>query len=101
MWFYPDTHGQTTMTRSNYRPPQSCNFSLGQSALIQKRENMTPAMSNYSRHKIVNSIADKQKTRPIAISRVLRAFSDGPTDRPTDRPTDQPTEWLIESRARD
>ena len=39
------------------------------------------------------------KTRPIAISRVLR--EQRPTDRPTDGPTDRPTEWLIESRARD
>ena len=34
----------------------------------------------------------EKKTRPIAISRVLRAFSDGPTDRPTDRQTDRPTD---------
>ena len=40
------------------------------------------------------------KTRPIAISRVLRAFSDrqtdrrtnGQTDRPADRPTNRPTD---------
>ena len=32
------------------------------------------------------------KTRPIAICRVLRVFSDGRTDRPTDRPTDRQTE---------
>lgn len=29
----------------------------------------------------------KRKTRPIAISRVLRANSEGPIDRPTDQPT--------------
>ena len=29
------------------------------------------------------------KTRPIAISRVLRAISDRPKDGPTDRPTDR------------
>ena len=29
------------------------------------------------------------RTRPIAISRVLRAISDGPKDGWTDRPTDQ------------
>ena len=39
----------------------------------------------------------RQKTRPIAISRVLLANSDGPTDGPTDRPTRR----LIVSRARD
>ena len=32
------------------------------------------------------------KTRPIAISHVLRVFSDGQTDRQTDRPTDRPTD---------
>ena len=31
----------------------------------------------------------KEKTRPIAISCVLRANSDGPTDRRTDGPTDR------------
>ena len=36
-------------------------------------------------------------TRPIAISRVLRAIS----DRQTDQRTDRRTEWLIELRARD
>ena len=39
----------------------------------------------------------EMKTRPIAISRVLRVFS----DRRTDQQTDRPTERLIESRARD
>ena len=39
-------------------------------------------------------------TRQIAISRVLRVFSDRQTDQPPNRLTDQPTEWLIESRAR-
>ena len=32
------------------------------------------------------------KTRPIAISRVLRVFSDGQTDRQTDRPTYRQTD---------
>ena len=35
---------------------------------------------------------DRRETRPIAISRVLRAFSDGPIDRPIDRPTHRPTD---------
>ena len=39
----------------------------------------------------------KKKTRPIAISCMLRAFSDGPTERPTDRPTDRPTFGIIEA----
>ena len=34
----------------------------------------------------------KIQTRPIAISRVLRANSDGPTDVPTDRPTNRRTD---------
>ena len=38
------------------------------------------------------------ETRPIAISPVLRVFSDGQTDRLTNRPSDK---WLIELRARD
>ena len=50
---------------------------------------------------IVMLCATCTSTRPIAISRVLRVFSDGRTDRPTDRQTDRPTERLIESRARD
>ena len=53
------------------------------------------------RDKSVRTKAKKIGTRQIAISRVLRAFSDRQTDRQTDRPTDRPTEWLIESRARD
>ena len=39
--------------------------------------------------------APGMSTRPIAISRVLRAYSDGPTDGPTEGPTKR----LIESRA--
>ena len=46
-----------------------------------------------------NRFCDFYKTRPIAISRVLRANSDRPTDRRTDGPTDGPTKWLIESRS--
>ena len=42
-----------------------------------------------------------KQSRLIAISRVLRVFSDGQTNRQTDRQTDRPTEWLIELRARD
>ena len=39
-----------------------------------------------------NSTFIERITRPIAISGVFRAFSDGPTDRLTDRPTDRPIE---------
>ena len=35
------------------------------------------------------SFLDRQKTRPIAISRMLRANSDGRTDRPTEGRTDK------------
>ena len=41
------------------------------------------------------------ETRPIAISRVLRVFSDRETDRLTDRPTNRRTEWLLGLPARD
>ena len=40
-------------------------------------------------HMIVITTVLFIKTRPIAISCVLQAFSDGPTDQPTDRPTNR------------
>ena len=40
------------------------------------------------------------QNRPIAISRVLQAISDQPTNQQMDQRTNQPTEWLIELRAR-
>ena len=47
----------------------------------------------YCKEHRVENMAEKQgqKTRPIAINRVLRAFSKRPTDRVTDRLIDRPT----------
>ena len=63
-------------------------FLPGRLALLQSEFKLIQTDSDFSN---MNKLELSLSTRPITISRVLRAFSDGPTDRPTNRQTNRPT----------